>query len=100
MNTRADLPAARRVVVKVGSRVLADQDSLIQRLAGEVHEQRQQRRSFVLVSSGAIALGSQRLGYAKRPTEVARLQQVAADHAQHLRQHLNDVLDRLDSARS
>jgi cell division septum initiation protein DivIVA len=30
-------------------------------------------------------------------TEVARLQQVAADHAQHLRRHLNDVLDRLDS---
>jgi glutamate 5-kinase len=78
VNTRADLPAARRVVVKVGSRVLADQDSLIQRLAGEVNEQRQHRRSFVLVSSGAIALGSQRLGYAKRPTEVARLQAAAA----------------------
>jgi hypothetical protein len=31
-------------------------------------------------------------------TEVARLQQVAADHTQHLRQHLNDMLDRLDSA--
>jgi cell division septum initiation protein DivIVA len=30
-------------------------------------------------------------------TEVARLQQVAADHAQHLRRHLNDVLQRLDS---
>jgi cell division septum initiation protein DivIVA len=30
-------------------------------------------------------------------TEVARLQQVAADHAQHLRRHLNDVLERLDS---
>jgi cell division septum initiation protein DivIVA len=31
-------------------------------------------------------------------TEVARLQQLAADHAQHLRRHVNDVLDRLDSA--
>jgi cell division septum initiation protein DivIVA len=30
--------------------------------------------------------------------EVARLQQVAADHSQHLRRHLNDVLGRLDSA--
>lgn len=29
--------------------------------------------------------------------EVARLQQVADDHAQHLRQHLNEVLSRLDS---
>jgi cell division septum initiation protein DivIVA len=31
-------------------------------------------------------------------TEVARLEQVAADHAQHLRRHLNDVLGRLDSS--
>ncbi|MGF9753816.1 hypothetical protein AAII07_01340 [Microvirga sp. 0TCS3.31] len=31
-------------------------------------------------------------------TEVARLQQVAADHSQHLRRHLNDVLGRLDPA--
>ena len=30
-------------------------------------------------------------------TEVARLQQLAADHAQHLRRHLNDMLDRLDT---
>jgi hypothetical protein len=29
-------------------------------------------------------------------TEVARLQQLAADHAQHLRRHLNDMLDRVD----
>lgn len=31
-------------------------------------------------------------------TEVARLEQVAADHAQHLRRHLNEVLGRLDSS--
>jgi glutamate 5-kinase len=78
VNSRADLTAARRVVIKVGSRVLADQDTLIQRLAAEVSELRAQRRSVVLVSSGAIALGAQRLGYAKRPTEVARLQAAAA----------------------
>jgi cell division septum initiation protein DivIVA len=34
---------------------------------------------------------------AQSEAEVARLQQVAADHAQHLRQHLNDMLGRLDS---
>ena len=28
--------------------------------------------------------------------EVARLQQVATDHAQHLRHHLNDMLERLE----
>lgn len=36
----------------------------------------------------------------RKETEVARLQRVAADHAQHLRQHLNDVLDSLDPAPS
>jgi cell division septum initiation protein DivIVA len=30
-------------------------------------------------------------------SEIARLQQVAADHSQHLRRHLNETLDRLDS---
>jgi len=35
---------------------------------------------------------------AREETEVARLEQVAAEHAQHLRRHLNDMLDRLDSA--
>ena len=35
---------------------------------------------------------------AQGETEVARLQQVAADHAQHLRRHLNEMLDRLDPA--
>lgn len=34
----------------------------------------------------------------REETEVARLQQVAADHAQHLRQHLNDVLHSLGNA--
>jgi cell division septum initiation protein DivIVA len=29
--------------------------------------------------------------------EVARLQQLAADHAQHLRRHLDDMLNRLDT---
>ena len=32
--------------------------------------------------------------------EVARLQQVAADHSRHLRRHLNGVLDQLDSVPS
>jgi cell division septum initiation protein DivIVA len=35
---------------------------------------------------------------AQGESEVARLQQVAADHSERLRRHLNDMLDRLDSA--
>src|SRR3954454_10499828 len=36
------------------------------------------KRSVVLVSSGAIALGTQRLGYPSRPKETAKLQAAAA----------------------
>ena len=34
---------------------------------------------------------------AQAEAEVARIQQVAADHSQHLRRHLNDMLERIDS---
>jgi glutamate 5-kinase len=37
-----------------------------------------ERRSFVIVTSGAIAIGCERLGYRSRPKEMARLQAAAA----------------------
>jgi glutamate 5-kinase len=69
---------ARRIVVKIGSSAFArDPDSTL-RLAREIVALSAARRSFVIVSSGAIALGCQRLGYRTRPTEMARLQAAAA----------------------
>jgi glutamate 5-kinase len=78
MNARDELTRARRLVVKVGSRVLASDQELIPRLAREIAAVMAGGRSVVLVSSGAIALGSQRLGYASRPKETRRLQAAAA----------------------
>jgi glutamate 5-kinase len=78
MADRAELKNARRIVVKVGSRSLATDGELIPRLARELAELRAAKRSVVLVSSGAIALGAQRLGYGGRPKETARLQAAAA----------------------
>jgi glutamate 5-kinase len=75
---RAIVSQARRVVVKIGSRALADDPLMHQRLANEIAEQRKRKRSFVLVSSGAIAIGCGRLGYRSRPTEMAKLQAAAA----------------------
>jgi glutamate 5-kinase len=69
---------ARRIVVKVGSRALADDPLVPQRLANQIAEQRGRKRSFILVSSGAIAIGCARLGYRSRPTEMAKLQAAAA----------------------
>jgi glutamate 5-kinase len=78
MHGREELTKARRLVVKVGSRSLASDTELIPRLAREIASVMGDRRSVVLVSSGAIALGTQRLGYPSRPKETAKLQAAAA----------------------
>ncbi|HKA90158.1 MAG TPA: glutamate 5-kinase [Haliangiales bacterium] len=75
---RERLVAARRVVVKIGSRLIHERpDETLAEVAAEVAAQRASR-SFVVVSSGAIALGRGVLGLAERPRELARLQAVAA----------------------
>src|SRR5271169_2680924 len=73
---RAQLPRARRVVVKIGSRTLAGDGGVFERLAEAIAARRD--ASFVVVSSGAIALGMKKLGYRARPKEMARLQAAAA----------------------
>lgn len=78
MSVRTELVQARRIVIKVGSRAIASQEELIQRLAAEIAELRSRQQSCVVVSSGAIALGCSRLGYGSRPKEMARLQAAAA----------------------
>src|SRR5437867_3662071 len=78
MSERSALTQVRRIVVKIGSRALHDDPEAPRRLAAEVAELRAGKRMFVLVSSGAIALGCSRLGYRGRPSEMAKLQAAAA----------------------
>jgi glutamate 5-kinase len=73
---RKALARARRIIIKIGSNALADDPELVQRLADEIAELAP--KSFIVVSSGAITLGWRRLGYRKRPREVAELQASAA----------------------
>mgnify|MGYP001365226118 CR=1 FL=1 len=73
---RAQLPRARRVIVKIGSRTLATDGGVFERLAAAIAVRRE--TSFVVVSSGAIALGMKKLGYRTRPKEMAKLQAAAA----------------------
>jgi glutamate 5-kinase len=73
---RAAVERARRVVVKIGSRTLAGGGDIFHNLAAAVTGRR--GTAFVLVSSGAIALGVKKLGYRTRPKEMARLQAAAA----------------------
>lgn len=75
---RAALTRAQRVVVKIGSRAIADERDLVADLARQIQALDAGRLSFVVVTSGAIALGWPRLGYRRRPKEMPRLQASAA----------------------
>jgi glutamate 5-kinase len=83
MSSFAAVRAARRVVVKVGSSLVTNEGRGLDRGAiGQWAEQIAQLRAggkeVLLVSSGAIAEGMQRLGWARRPREVHELQAAAA----------------------
>ncbi|MFO7178737.1 MAG: glutamate 5-kinase [Pseudomonadota bacterium] len=78
MSARSALAQARRIIVKIGSRALANDPELIPRLAREIAALSRERRGIVVVSSGAIALGCTRLGYRSRPKEMGKLQAAAA----------------------
>src|SRR5262245_5084158 len=83
--------SAHTVVVKVGTRVLAQADGTlnyerIEHLAEEVHGISAGGRRVVLVSSGAVGAGLSRLGLKSRPTDLAKLQAVAAVGQTHLSQ--------------
>lgn len=77
-DARTAIRKAKRVVVKIGSSTLAREADAHERLAKAIRRLRDQRRHVVLVSSGAIALGARKLGYGKRPKEMARLQAAAS----------------------
>jgi len=76
IEVRGACARARRVVVKIGSSTLAADAGVYARLADAIAARR--GSSFVVVSSGAIALGMKKLGYRARPKEMARLQAAAA----------------------
>jgi glutamate 5-kinase len=76
---RRALVKARRVVVKVGSRVLAeDTEGRVAALAAEAKALVDGGKEVVVVSSGAIALGWRRLGYSEKPRTIPGLQASAA----------------------
>jgi glutamate 5-kinase len=77
------LEKARCLVVKVGSSLVTNQGrgldlSALSRWAEQIAQLRKEGRRVVLVSSGAIAAGMQRLGWDKRPHALHELQAAAA----------------------
>jgi glutamate 5-kinase len=74
---------ARRLVVKVGSSLVTDggrgiDHAAVGRWAEEIAQLRGSGKEIALVSSGAIAEGMQRLGWAERPVAIHELQAAAA----------------------
>ncbi len=77
------LTQCKRIVVKVGSSLVTNQGAgldvqAIASWARQIAELRENGCEIVLVSSGAIAEGMQRLGWKQRPSAVHELQAAAA----------------------
>jgi glutamate 5-kinase len=73
----------KRVVIKVGSSVIADytlkaRSAQLRSLVGQMSALNQQGIEVILVSSGAIVLGMGQLGLKTRPSDLASLQALAA----------------------
>lgn len=83
MDARRALSRARRIVVKVGSGLITEPDrdageSRIAHLASELAALVRDGREVTLVSSGAVATGTARLGLAARPRTIPEKQAAAA----------------------
>ncbi len=74
---------ARRLVVKVGSSLVTNEGqgldhAALARWAEQIAELKRRKKDVVLVSSGAVAEGMQRLGWKRRPNALHELQAAAA----------------------
>jgi glutamate 5-kinase len=82
-NMNSVIQKSKRLVIKVGSSLVTNDGTgldhaAIAKWAHQISQLRQLGKEVVLVSSGAIAEGMQRLGFEKRPTGIHELQACAA----------------------
>ena len=82
-NMNSVIQKAKRLIIKVGSSLVTNDgkgldSEAIAKWAAQISELRAMGKEVVLVSSGAVAEGMQRLGFDKRPTSIDELQACAA----------------------
>jgi glutamate 5-kinase len=82
-NMNSVIQKAKRLIIKVGSSLVTNDGkgldtAAIAKWAEQIAQLRLMGKEVVLVSSGAIAEGMQRLGFDKRPTGIHELQACAA----------------------
>ncbi|MBI5062635.1 MAG: glutamate 5-kinase, partial [Desulfatitalea sp.] len=76
------LTSAKRIVVKVGSNVLTAAGGLnmeaVEAISAQISDLIDQGKEVLFVSSGAMASGLRKMGFAKRPDEIPKRQAIAA----------------------
>jgi glutamate 5-kinase len=77
------LSSARSIVVKLGTQLLTDKQgrldqAFLSTIAAQVAKLRERRIAVTIVSSGAVGAGMGELNLPKRPTDLPKLQAVAA----------------------
>ena len=81
-NRKLSFDSAKRVVVKIGSNVLTENNGLnvtfIRSITRQICRLIDDGREVILVSSGAMASGVKKVGLTKRPDELPQRQAVAA----------------------
>lgn len=96
----AVLSSAQRIVIKLGTNVVINNDGkvafgLLFSVVESIASLRRQGREVLLVTSGAIALGVQRLGLEERPRDLSRLQACAAIGQSRLMSIYDDAFAKL-----
>lgn len=76
-NRKAAVQAAKKIIVKAGTRLLIDRQS-IARLVSGIARLRQAGHQVLLVSSGAVGMGMEIANVTRRPAELAQKQALAA----------------------
>ncbi len=92
------IPAGGTIVVKLGSSTLVDKNfridtSFVRQLCDQIAELEHQGINVILVSSGAVAAGLDKLGFERRPKDIALLQACAAAGQVALTEAYSEVLE-------
>lgn len=93
---REFLPEARRIVVKIGTRVIAQKTGRpdmrpLKSLVAQIAELHKKGYEILMVSSGAVGAGVEALGMKERPKNVPDLQMCAAVGQARLMSHYEDL---------
>jgi glutamate 5-kinase len=96
----SQLASANRIVIKLGSNVVINSEGevafgLLYNFVESIASLRGQGKEILLVTSGAIALGVERLGLKERPSELSTVQACAAVGQSRLMSIYDDVFSKV-----